>query len=229
MEGVMRLPRLAAGVFGVMLAAVVAAPGVGAVTLEGVVSLSEKGKAVADAASAVVWFEPATAAPSVVPLRAEVRTRDRRFMPRVTVVPAGSEVWFPNGDPILHNVFSVSPGNRFDVGLTRKGPGRSARFATPGLVRVFCNVHQSMIAYVLVLATNFYSRPADDGHFTLEGLAEGAGTLHAWHERGGFMSQPVTLPLAEPLRIAMELEPAGTLVHLDKHGKPYAERGHDDY
>lgn len=69
------------------------------------------------------------------------------------MVPAGSTVRFPNQDSILHNVFSVSRANRFDLGLYRRGEGKSATFRQPGVVRVFCNVHHSMVAYVVVVET----------------------------------------------------------------------------
>src|SRR6185295_17793710 len=93
--------------------------------LAGTVTLVEKGNPIADASGAVIWFEPSGGVPKPAPVRAEIQTHDRRFVPLVTVVSAGSEVWFPNGDPILHNVFSVSSGNRFDLGLYRKGRGKA--------------------------------------------------------------------------------------------------------
>ena len=99
------------------------------VALSGTLHLVENGVAVSDAPDAVIWFVPTASTPPPAPVRAEVQTRERRFIPRVTVVPVGSEVWFPNSDPILHNVFSVSAGNRFDLGLYRKGPGKAARIA----------------------------------------------------------------------------------------------------
>uniref|UniRef100_A0A832I282 Methylamine utilization protein n=1 Tax=Eiseniibacteriota bacterium TaxID=2212470 RepID=A0A832I282_UNCEI len=199
-----------------------------AASLAGSLALVEKGGPVREAADAVVWYVPDGGAPRPAPVRAEVQTRERRFIPRVTVVPVGSEVWFPNGDPILHNVFSVSPGNRFDLGLYRKGPGRAARFATPGLVRVYCNVHQAMVAYVVVLDTPHVARPTADGAFVLDGLPEGRGTLHVWHERTGAWSRAVSVPADGPLAITLEAAPRRPELHLDKHGRPYREDARDD-
>ncbi len=200
------------------------------VSLVGMLTLVEKGAPVSDAADAVVWFVPVDGAVRLAPVRAEVQMRDRRFSPRVTVVPAGSEVWFPNSDPILHNVFSVSPGNRFDLGLYRQGSGKAARIEKPGLVRVYCNVHHAMSAYVLALDTPFVVRPGADGRFSLEGLPLGAGTLHVWHERASLMSRTITLPLQESLALTLELRAAGPVEHLDKQGKPYREsRSNDEY
>lgn len=197
-------------------------------SLAGTLSLMENGVAVSEAAAAVVWFVPAAGVAPPAPIRAEVQTRERRFLPRVTVVPVGSEVWFPNSDPILHNVFSVSAGNRFDLGLYRKGPGKAARISQPGLVRVYCNVHHAMSAFVLALDTPFFARPSADGRFTLEGLPAGAGTIHWWHERASVLSRTVTLPLESPLALTLELRGTGPVDHLDKNGRPYRESPKSD-
>jgi plastocyanin len=196
--------------------------------LAGTVELVEGGRPIPDAASAIVWFEPAGGAAKPDPTRAVVNTKDRRFTPRVTKVPVGSEVVFPNGDPIIHNVFSVSRGNRFDLGRYKTGPGKSTTFLTPGLVRVYCNVHESMVAYVLVLDTPYSSSPDNDGRFRLEGLPSGKGTLYVWHERTGPWSRDVLLPLSEPLVVHLDAQPVPTN-HLNKFGRPYADTDHDSY
>jgi len=199
-------------------------------TLAGTLSLVERGMAVNEAADAVVWYVPASGAAAPAPVRAEIMTRERRFIPRITVVPVGSDVWFPNSDPILHNVFSVSAGNRFDLGLYRKGPGKSARIAKAGLVRVYCNVHQAMSAFVLALDTPYVARPGADGRFELDGLPPGEGTLFVWHERASLLSRAITLPRETSLAVTLELSAAGTVAHLDKNGRPYREsKGNDEY
>jgi hypothetical protein len=86
-----------------------------------------------------------------------------------------------------------------------------------------------MVAYVLALDTPFVTRPAPDGRFSLEGLPEGAGTLHVWHERAQVTSRPLTLPFTDPLAMTLELRGAGPVEHLDKNGRPYRENRSDEY
>ena len=62
---------------------------------------------------------------------------------------------FPNVDPIYHNVFSVSGGNRFDLGLYRSGSSKSQKFDETGLVRVYCNIHPQMVGFVMVVDSDF--------------------------------------------------------------------------
>jgi len=93
--------------------------------LAGRIQVHERGQPVGDLAGAWVWYEAAGGAPSTAPVIATVVTRNRKFTPRVVAVPPGSTVQFPNDDPIRHNVFSISTGNRFDLGLYGPGAGRS--------------------------------------------------------------------------------------------------------
>ena len=193
--------------------------------LTGTVDLIESGQPVAAVANAVVYYEPASGARPAVPRSAEVTTQRKRFSPRVLPVSVGSVVRFPNQDPIFHNVFSVSPGNRFDLGRYQEGRGKSQKFMTPGLVRVYCNVHHSMAAYVLVLDTPYYTTSDAQGRFTLTGLPAGRGTLTVWHESAAPWKQEIERPTRAPLQIHMTVTVKGLPPHLNKFGKPY---GTDD-
>ena len=207
--------------------------------VRGTVQLVAKGgkgaAAESDVSQAVVYFEPAGGAP---PRRAEAPfemvTRQKQFMPRVLVVPRGARVRFPNQDPILHNVFSVSPGNFFDLGLYNQGPGKEQKLAQPGLVRVFCNVHHSMVAYILVLDTPYYTQPAPDGRFNLTGLPKGPGRLTVWHEQTDPWTISLTLPQPQaspppPINARVEVVRPRIPPHLNKTGQSYFRSGRDRY
>ncbi len=189
-----------------------------------------------DVRQAIVYYEPAAvSSPGSAASRAaektfEMVTRGKEFVPRVLAVPRGSRVTFPNADPILHNVFSVSAGNSFDLGLYKKGPGRDKVFENAGLVRVYCNVHQAMVAYILVVDTPHFVNPAEDGSFVLTGLPKGAGKLTVWHEQTEPWTISVQLP-AGPAPITARIEVTRPQVpsHLDKSGKSYFSSSRDGY
>ena len=180
-----------------------------------------------DVRQAFVWFEPAAGAPDQPAKTFVMTTRDKQFVPRVLTIPRGSRVRFPNEDVILHNVFSVSGGNAFDLGLYRRGAGKEQKFDQPGLVRVFCNVHHSMVAYILVLDTPYVATPDAEGRFALTGLPKGAGRLTVWHEQAEPTSLDVQVPRAELISARVEIVRPRIPPHLNKTGKSYSTR--DNY
>ena len=178
---------------------------------------------------AIVYFEPETTVPSKPPSEApEMTTRQISFQPRVMAINPGTTVRFPNEDTILHNVFSVSPGNTFDLGFYRRGDGKSWTFAKPGLVRVFCNVHFSMTAHILVLETPFFTHPDENGDFRLRGLPAGKGRLRIWQDRARPWSMEVDPSLREPVIASLRMSRRRVVPHVNKHGKPYKRGGRDE-
>ena len=183
-----------------------------------------------DVKQAVVYYEPASP-PAVRAAEApfEIVTRKKEFTPRVLAVPRGSRVRFPNQDPILHNVFSVSGGNKFDLGLYRTGPGKEKRFEEPGLVRIYCNVHHDMVANVLVLDTPFFASPGPAGEFVLAGLPRGKGKLTVWHEQAEPWTIEVEVPGAKPVAARIEVVKPLIPPHLNKSGQSYFRSQRDRY
>jgi plastocyanin len=183
-----------------------------------------------DVRQAVVYFEPASSSavkPAGEPF--QMVTRRKEFSPRVLTVPRGSRVRFPNQDPILHNVFSVSPGNEFDLGIYKQGPGKDERFDQEGVVRVYCNVHHDMVAYILVLDTPHLTVPDAEGGFVLSGLPRGKGRLTVWHDQAEPWTAEVELPREGALTIPVEVVRPTIPSHLNKSGKSYFRSQRDRY
>jgi plastocyanin len=158
--------------------------GAGAARVAGRVTILERhNRPSPDLGDAVIYLE--RAGPGARTVTTDVVIRDKVYVPHVLVVPAGSTVRFPNLDPFNHNVFSVSERNPFDLGLYGRGEAKGHTFTAPGLVRVFCNVHPRMVAYVLVLANRWFAQPSGDGTFTIGDVPSGRYRLHVWHERIG--------------------------------------------
>ena len=205
---------------------VLAAANTTAGTVRGWVDLLEKGgKRAADVAEAVVWVEGPRVKPP--PSTAVIAMKGKAFTPRVAVVPVGGTVEFPNQDAIFHNVFSVSGENRFDLDLYKKPKSGAWTFRTPGLVRVFCNIHPQMSAYVLVRDNPFWARVGRDGRFVIEGVPAGTWTVKAWHERGGEASRPATVPEEGSLDLDLGLDASRfkRAPHKNKFGKDYEAGG----
>jgi len=146
------------------------------------------------------------------------------LLPHVLVVPVGSTVQFPNDDPIQHNLFSLSSANSFDLGLYRRGAGKSYTFKSPGVVNVYCNVHPTMSSVIHVMSSPYFAFTDGSGNFALTDVAPGSYTLVAWNEQGGVMQSKLDVPASGVANAAITLDSSGyrATTHLNKENKPYA-------
>ena len=140
-----------------------------------------------------VYIENAPGSTSSEVARASIEQKDRRFVPDLVVVPAGSVVSFPNFDPIFHNVFSLSKAKSFDLGNYPKGQSRVLTFATPGIVAVYCHLHPNMAATIVVAPSRWATRADEKGGFTLKDVPAGTYVVVAWHKAVGTFRKTVTI------------------------------------
>jgi plastocyanin len=130
--------------------------------------------------------------------------RSRRFLPRVSAVPVGSTIRFQNHDDVYHNVFSVSPAKRFDLGKYPPNATNQVTFTRPGVVNLFCDIHPAMAAWVLVVPHRLFVRPLADGSFAFPKLPAGSYTLVAWHPSYGRVTRQIELPRHGDAQVAMK-------------------------
>jgi plastocyanin len=133
--------------------------------------------------------------------------KDQGFVPRVLPVTVGARVDFPNQDPIYHNVFSVSPPKRFDLGKFGQGKSKSLVFDKPGLVNVYCDIHSNMEAFIVVLPNAWFAQADAEGKFTLPPLPAGTYTVRVWHPDLGDRTVSVTVGQDETRDIELSLAP----------------------
>ncbi len=96
-----------------------------------------------------------------------VDQRNLAFIPHMLPVPVGAVVEFPNNDKVDHNVFSLSKAKKFNLGSFKPGQTIKVTFNRPGVVELRCDVHQEMMAYVLVLKNPYFALTATDGSFSI--------------------------------------------------------------
>jgi plastocyanin len=175
------------------------------------------------AAPAVVYAEPLSGnAPAAAPRTVAITQKSKTFVPRVVGVPVGATVQFPNDDDIFHNVFSLSTGQAFDLGLYRAGASKSRTFTSPGVVRVFCNIHPQMTALVVAAPTPWITTTAADGGWRLE-LPAGRYRVTALSERAAPVVSEISV--AGTATATMTLDETGfvAVAHTNKFGKPYPD------
>jgi plastocyanin len=155
-------------------------------------------------ANAIVYAVPAKPL-AHGPLRGAVIDQiNRQFVPRVSVVQVGTAVEFPNSDNIRHSVYSFSPAKVFTLKLYAGKPASPIFFDKTGLVVLGCNIHDNMVAWLMVVDTPFFAHSDNTGSALLSNLPAGDYSLHVWHEP---MSE-------EPPAQSLQLEAATATPHL---------------
>jgi plastocyanin len=168
----------------------------------GTTSTPAAGESVRDVVLSLRGVPVGTPAPKSSGGHPTMAQRGQMFEPRVLGIPIGTKVGFPNFDPIFHNVFSYSKTKRFDLGRYGQGKSEALTFDKPGLVKVFCDIHSNMSAFIYVPETPWVVQPDDQGRFVLDGLPDGTYTLEIWHPERAVRTQSVTVSATtEPVEI----------------------------
>jgi plastocyanin len=139
-----------------------------------------RGKPLTDA---VVYADPVgrpVTAAAHVP-RAVIDQVNRRFLPTVTILRTGTEVSFPNSDNIRHSIYSFSPAKVFTTKLYSARQAPPVVFDKPGVVVLGCNIHDKMVAWVVVVDTPFFAKSGADGVGVIQDLEPGDYRLSVWY------------------------------------------------
>jgi plastocyanin len=162
--------------------------------------------------------------PKTMPLRSspvEIKQSARQFVPAVAVVQVGTRVSFPNADKVLHNVFSLTPGDAFDLGGVKAGDRPNpVALLKPGHVEVFCNIHSGMRADILVVPNAHWAQVRPDGSFQISGVPVGGQRVVLWGPNVKPASQRIEVTPAGAT-VTFTAEGAGRKRHLNKHGGAY--------
>ena len=148
------------------------------------------------------------------PVSAVMDQVDRAFVPDLLVIPAGSTVAFPNSDSVSHQIYSFSPARKFQLPLYRGKPYPPVRFEQAGLITLGCNIHDSMLAYVLVTDAAYFGRTDATGSWAVE-VPHGTYRITVWHPRmreDAELEREMTIGETDraslTLRLAKPLQPA---------------------
>jgi plastocyanin len=149
-----------------------------------------------------------------VPVNAVMDQVNRAFVPDLLVIPAGSTVEFPNSDSVSHQIYSFSAARKFQLPLYRGKPYPPVHFDQVGLVTLGCNIHDSMLAYVLVTDAPYFGRTDATGSWLVD-VAHGTYRVTVWHPRmqeGSELEREMMIAdgdrAALTLRLAKALQPA---------------------
>ncbi len=140
-----------------------------------------KGEPVADAVLSLVPLDGPVPPPDPAQHH-EVAQQNQEYTTYVTVVQAGSTIVFPNEDTVQHHVYSLSKAKKFELPLYNPGAKESLVFDVPGLVTLGCNIHDWMLAYIVVVPTPWFAKSDSLGAATITAPA-GRYRFELWHPR----------------------------------------------
>lgn len=177
-----------------------------------------------DLSNVVVWLKDVPdSEPLPLPYGMAIDQINKQFSPRITVIPTGTTVDFPNNDKVFHNVFSVSKPATFDLGLYKSGSSKSVTFEKAGVVDVYCNIHPEMAAKVVVLDTKHFAVTGKDGSFSIDGVPPGTYPVVGWLADGDTFEGKVTVSAGGTTTLDIELREDRWARdrHTQKDGTPY--------
>ena len=152
-----------------------------AAEISGRVEVLEKGgkKPLKSFANAVVYLEGIETPAPETPVT--LHQKEKRFTPRLLVAIKGQEIVIPNADALMHNAFSPHDSEPFDVGRYGKGKSESGRLQEIGAHRVYCNIHQQMIADIFIVPNHYFAVTDEEGRFVIQNVPDGEYTVKVWH------------------------------------------------
>jgi plastocyanin len=166
------------------------------------------GMRLADLGPIVVYVADAAPGAAASPAaKPEIHQKNARFAPSFLAVAAGQTIAMPNDDRIYHNVFSYSKPNDFDLGLYPAGDSRSVPMRHPGVVKLYCSIHESMNGTVFVAPTRWFAVAGADGSFSLPGVPPGRHRLRTWNEKLPDTEHTIEVPAAGDLAVELSLLP----------------------
>ncbi len=192
-----RLPRMPALVAATALIAI----GVAFPCLAGTLEIKvgdERGEPISQVA---VYATPVAVTPikkpSAAKRTASMDQQHNEFVPHVLLISAGTLVQFPNSDTVSHHVYSFSQAKTFELALYKGNTHPPLAFDEPGVVVVGCNIHDSMLGYIVVVPTEHYALSDARGTVRLEGVPAGDYTVEVWTPR----ARPTGLPAAQRVAV----------------------------
>jgi plastocyanin len=165
------------------------------------------GRGIADVRRGLVYLDtaPRGAFDEPEPSRAVMDQRNETISPRLLAIATGTVVDFPNSDRTYHNVFSLSRPRRFDLGRYATGRSKAVRFDRPGVVRVFCDIHSHMSAFVVVFTHRFFRVTDGEGRYRLDQVPPGTYTVVGWYEGEARVQRSVTVAAGATVDLDLEV------------------------
>jgi plastocyanin len=180
-----------------------------------------EGKPILDAVLSLV---PLTTQALPAPKSGVINQIDENFVPKVSVVQTGAEILFKNDDRTRHHIYSYSPAKQFETQVPPKTADVKVTFDKPGTIALGCNIHDRMLAFLIVVDTPYFGKSNNDGVADFQNLPDGNYKAVIWHARlkapNSELSQDVKIVAGQIQNFAPSLS-----LKPERRGPAEAEKG----
>ncbi len=222
----MRITTTALGAIAVFAVIVPDAPAHADGRITGKVKVTEADGKKATGADVIVYVVGPPADPKAATSKTTIKQEGRRFIPDLVGITINDSVDFPNFDSYMHNVFSQSPGRKFDLGSMKKGDdAKSKQFSQAGVIDVYCNIHPEMAATILVLPNRWHTKAKPDGTFSIDNVPAGNWKVFAYTRRATKPASADVKVDGGDKAVELSLQRNAEADHLNKYGEKYKPGG----
>ncbi len=109
-----------------------------------------------------------------------IRQSGLNFSPQHSVIQVGSSITFSNEDREVHNIFSKSLSNQFNLGAMASGSFKTLEFTQAGPVVLRCNMHKDMIGTLFVVPNGYYTKVDANGDYQFENIKSDDYIMQVW-------------------------------------------------
>ena len=196
--------------------------------LKGTLQVASK-SGTANVSNVMINLERDGAQVTTTPQTHTIDMANKAFSAKFKIIRPGDRIVFRNLDPFKHNVFSLSNGNKFDLGLYEAGTAPGYTFETEGVVKVYCNVHPEMACFIMVTNSPWIYTTDKSGNFSFDDLEAGTYTVNAWSVRGAYKKEIDVIP-GKTARLDFTIDGSQYTgpKHPNKFGKSYPNRARNE-
>ncbi len=193
--------------------------------LSGKIQLYKNGKKLKDSKEVVIYLVGVN---QKAPAKAKrLGQKNLKFTPAITVLTKGQTLEIINDDNVVHNIFSTSKSNPFDIGMSSPNSKRHVTFNKTGVVKTYCNIHPNMFSNILVLPNKLYAISKANGSYRIRNIPKGDYRVFAWHTLAKIQKANFTMKTNQRIKKNWKIKLAKrSTKHLNKHGKQYSKSGY---
>ena len=148
-------------------------------TVRGIV----KGKKVGSLTNAVVYVERIKDKKFVPPkTNVVLETKSHSFSPHILPILAGTTVEIPYYDNIKSCEYTHISFDKPEKGIKSESAKKALTFSNPGVLPLYCKIHNEMSAFIIVCETPYFCVSDDKGNYKIQNIPEGKYKISVWQE-----------------------------------------------